>query len=219
MTYKFFTYNVDFAKSNAAESFSLHTISDEADVICAQEAKHLSVGKALGRHFRVHQNLNSQAKQGVAIAWRRAKVHAPTAPVSKRRIRARLAGYKLGVSNMGLRMLPRYINYRVLEFNGKRILVISTHRPPQRFRRLWTAFDKALIRFVKSRRIPVIIGMDSNEHTHLLFARESGLVWYGKGIDGFWISRSLVRYVVPGSLKEHPKAKSDHHPVSLDFEF
>jgi len=95
------------------------------------------------------------------------------------------------------------------------VCCISTHRPPQRFRRLWGIFDRALIRFVKSMSVPVIIGMDSNEHTHAAFSRASGLIWHGIGIDGFYISKSLNRHVVKGSLKEHPKANSDHHPVSI----
>lgn len=219
MRYRFFTYNIDFAKTNVQETQSLKSIADQADVVCVQEAKHLSVARAMDKHFNVHQNLSSTAKQGVAIAWRRGKVKSRIPTTAGRRIRTRISGYVLGVSNMGLRMLPRYINYRVFDFNGTLVLVISTHRPPQRFRRLWGAFDRALIRFIKSFPIPVIVGMDSNQHTHALFARLSGMVWRGIGIDGFWLSKSLVKHIVKGSLKSHPRANSDHHPVSIDLDF
>ena len=215
MRFKFFTYNVDFGKTNVKETQSLRSIEDEADVIFVQEAKHLSVQRALGHKFAVHQNLRVRAKQGVALAWRRRKVKAYHKVSGKRSVASRIKGYVLGVSNLGLRLLPRYVNFRLLDFNGKIVCCISTHRPPQRFRRLWGIFDRALIRFVKSMSVPVIIGMDSNEHTHAAFSRASGLVWHGIGIDGFYISKSLNRHVVKGSLKEHPKANSDHHPVSI----
>lgn len=219
MRFNFFTYNVDFNRSNQAETTSLRSIRDQADVACVQEAKHLRVKGALGDFFRVHQNLRRESKQGVAIAWRQRKVKAKMSPATRRKFGRPLGGYVLGVSNFGLKMLPRYINYRLLDFNGTTVLVISTHRPPKRFSRLWSLFDRALIRFIKSVPFPVIVGMDSNTRTHALFARLSGMTWRGIGIDGFWISRSLVDNIVKGSLKAHPKSKSDHHPVSLAFDF
>lgn len=216
--FKFFTFNIDFNTSNKDESKSLRSIEDEADVIFVQEAKHLQVTHALGVKFRVHQNLRSQAKQGVALAWRKHKVLRYWPTPGKRPIVKRIRGYILGVSNLGLRMLPRYINFRLLVFNGKTICCISTHRPPQRFRRLWSLFDKALLRFVRHMPFPVIIGMDSNEHTHAAFAKESNLVWHGIGIDGFYISKSLEVHVVKGSLQSHPKVNSDHNPISIELD-
>lgn len=220
MRYRFFTYNIDWAKSNGNETESLKSIKDEADVIFVQEAKHLQVKAALGRAFFVHQNTRNQAKQGVAIAWSpRLTIRRWKPAPGKSENPSRGRGYVLGVSNRGLRLLPRYINFRVLILNGHTVCLISTHRPPQRFRWLWTAFDKALIRFVKHMPFPVIVGMDSNEHTHKLFAEESGMVWHGVGIDGFWVSKRIEPLVVKGSLKAHPKSHSDHHPVSLEFDF
>jgi exonuclease III len=217
MKYRLFTYNVDFAKKNSLETRSLGTIKDEADILCVQEAKHLNVVRSLGNNFSGHQNRINQAKQGVALAWRRSKVQRKTNKPGER-TNVRHKGYVLGVSNLGRRMLPRYLNYRDLVVGGITVRVISTHRPPQRFRVLWSLFDRALIAFIKRSPYPVIIGMDSNEHTHRLFARKSGMVWYGVGIDGFWLSKSLVKHVVRGSLKAHPKAWSDHHPVSIDLD-
>lgn len=218
MRYLIFTYNIDFHKTDAQESASLRSIADKADVCCIQEAKHLNVGHVLKDGFYTHQALRNDAKQGVALSWRKGKVHRKTNP-PKSKTGTRHRGYVLGVLNLGFKMLPRYINYRDLVFNGVTVRVISTHRPPQRYKILWYLFDKALAAFVKRSPYPVIIGMDSNEENHSRFERMSGLVWRGIGIDGFYLSKSLVDNIVKGSLRKHPKAKSDHHPVSILLDF
>lgn len=214
MKFTLFTYNIDFVKSSTQEAKSVDSIDQAADVICFQEAKHLDVGRRLKNNFFTHQALRNDAKQGVALSWRYSRVHRKTkAPGAKTGIIH--MGYVLGVSNLGLKLLPRYINFRDLVFNNLTVRVISTHRPPQRYRRLWYLFDKALAAFVKRSPYPVIIGMDSNQTNHAAFQRQSGLVWRGAGIDGFYLSPSLVKHIVKGSLTEHPKSESDHHPVSL----
>lgn len=217
MTYTFFTYNIDFNKSNPQETKSLKSIEPKADVIGIQEAKHLDVRRALGPEFACHQNTVIEAKQGVALAWRRGKVKQATDQPNARPVKHR--GYLKGVGRLGVKMLPRYINWRDLDFNGKVVRVISTHRPPQRFASLWRIFDRVLALFVKQSPYPVIIMVDSNQHTHAAFSHQSGLVWRGLGIDGFYISKSLEGFIVKGSLRRHPKVNSDHHPVSLEFEF
>lgn len=214
MEFTFFTYNIDFNRTNLKEKTSLDSVKEKADVLCVQEAKHLDVGRVLGNKFFCHQNLSDQAKQGVALAWRRGKVHRLfNVPGKRPRIQHR--GYLVGVLGRGLKLLPRYINWRDLEFDGTVVRVISTHRPPQRFKWLWNLFDRVLAAFVKRSPYPVIIGMDSNEADHRGFEKQTGMVWHGVGIDGFYLTPWLNKHVVKGSLKAHPKAKSDHHPVSL----
>lgn len=221
MIYTFFTINVDWGKSNVAETKDFTAIKEQADIILVQEAKHLNVRSALGRGWQGHQNITNRAKQGVAVAWKLARGIKRHHAVPDKKHHGRFArswGYVLGVLPNGHKIMARYINYRDLEVNGTTIRFIATHRPPKRFKVLWPLFDRALARFVKASPHPVIIGMDSNTTDHKSFQRLSGLIWLGIGIDGFYLSRVLHDKYVAGSLKAHPKVNSDHHPVSIQLD-
>jgi endonuclease/exonuclease/phosphatase family metal-dependent hydrolase len=205
---RIFTYNIDWAKSNEDERASIRSVLTTADVILLQEAKHIDISSALNQAWLVHQNIKRESKQGVAVAWRNASIK------RHRSARHPVKGYVLGVMPLGVTMLPRYFNWRDLDVPGHgTIRFVSTHRPPQRYRRLWPIFDRALGRFVKRSPHPVIVGMDSNERDHSGLERLTGLAWHGVGIDGFLVSRGIR----VSHLRSHPRAKSDHHPISIEI--
>jgi endonuclease/exonuclease/phosphatase family metal-dependent hydrolase len=93
--------------------------------------------------------------------------------------------------------------------------MVSVHRPPKRYDRLWGAFDRNLAKFVKSSKTPIVIGMDANQVNPQRMARATGLKWHApKGsIDGF--------LATPGIKFSHmhrlPNRHSDHYPVIADI--
>ncbi|MFO0599547.1 MAG: hypothetical protein U0228_29850 [Myxococcaceae bacterium] len=187
------TVNDDFAtpKTNAKQ---VH-----AGVVLMQEAKNVDLRRTLGDRFGVHQ-AKREDKAGAATFWRK-----------QDRLKVMKRGYALGVEPHGAKMLARWINYTDMNVNGAKVRMISVHRPPLRFRRLWPEFDRNLAAFIKSSKLPVVVGMDANQRNPQQLARLTGLRWHApKGsIDGFLASRS-VHFE---RMKELPKGSSDHHPV------
>jgi hypothetical protein len=196
------------------DSFTIATINDDwatpkksnfswvkADVMLGQETKfaHLRDLKDK-KKFGVHQDFKNEAKAGSAIVWKKSD-----------RIKAGDRGYALGVTPHGAKMLARYINWTDMKIDGKNVRMVSVHRPPLRFKRLWPEFDRALAHFVKNTRGSIIVGMDANQHNPRALARATGLRWHavGDSIDGFLTSRD-VKFDNLHTLK---KGSSDHRPV------
>ncbi|GMU60458.1 MAG: hypothetical protein AMXMBFR34_22210 [Myxococcaceae bacterium] len=196
------------------QSFTVATINDDfgtprrsnfswvnADVMLGQETKFTPLRRLKDETaFGVHQNFKNRAKAGSSIVWKKGD-----------RIKAKDRGYVLGVRSRGAKMLSRYINWTDLKVDGRDIRMVSVHRPPWRFRRLWPQFDRALAHFVKSRKAPIIVGLDANQHHPRRLARVTGLRWHAVGgsIDGFLASRD-VKFDTIRKLK---KGSSNHHPV------
>ncbi|MFT3710892.1 MAG: hypothetical protein QM817_24975 [Archangium sp.] len=198
-------------------TFTVATINDDwatpkksnfswvkADVMLGQETKFAHL-RAMDRFkdekkFGVHQNFKDEAKAGSSIVWKKSD-----------RIQAGKRGYELGVTPHGAKMLSRYINFTDMKIDGKNVRMVSVHRPPPRFKRLWPEFDRALTAFVKNTKGSIIIGMDSNVHNHRALARMTGLRWHGIGdsFDGFLTSRD-VKFDNLHTLKN---GSSDHKPV------
>jgi len=193
-------------------SFTVETMNDDfvspksnlpkakASVVLVQEAKNEVVRNRVPDGYGVHQNTHRKDQAGTAVTWKRKDVHADA------------SGYALGVSHGHEKMLDRWINWTDVTVDGVKVRMISVHRPPLRFKNLWPAFDRNVAAFVKHTKLPVVIGMDSNEHGGPdALARATGLRWVGpKGsIDGFLVS--------PGVSVEKvwrlPKGTSDHQPV------
>lgn len=204
-----FTYNIDWATSNAKERLSIKSILTKAAVVCWQEAKHIQINNVTDDTWSTHQNVQDHAKQGVAVSWKHKEATRYMGESKNSR-----TGYVLGSGPRGLRILPRYFNYRDLQLaDGRVIRFVSTHRPPQRFKMLWRLFDHSLASFIRRSPHPVIVGMDSNANRHTGLSRVTKLQWHGIGIDGFLVDKSIK----VTNLTRHPKVKSDHHPVSIDI--
>ncbi len=171
----------------------------KADVLLAQEAKAVNAHKALSDEYGVHQNVHRKDQQGSAVAW------------DKDRVKAVKSGYAMGVAPHGAGMLTRWINYTDVKVDGVKVRMVSVHRPPKRFKRLWPLFDANLARFVKQSKLPIVVGLDANERHPAALARKTGLKWSApKGsIDGFLVSEGIH----VEKTWRLPKGSSDHHPV------
>lgn len=171
----------------------------KAGVVMVQEAKNTRVREALNRErFGVHQGLRDD-RAGAAIAWKRESVKAGE------------RGYSLGVEPRGAAMLRRLISWVDVSVGGAKVRMISVHRPPARFKRLWPEFDRNLAAFIKQTKGPVVVGMDANQRNPRALAHLTGLRWHSPqgSIDGFLASRS-VHF---DRMWRAPKGTSDHHPV------
>jgi len=193
-------------------SFTIATVNDDftdhktnlhrvkAAVVLAQETKNTNVHKVgSAEGLGVHQNLRRDDQAGTSVLWNKDRVHA-----GKR-------GYAVGVRPQGAAMLERWINFTDVSVDGAKVRMVSVHRPPKRFSRLWPDFDRNLAAFVKRSPLPVIIGMDANQVNPRRLAHLTGLRWHApKGsIDGFLATRG-IRFE---NLRTAPKGSSDHHPV------
>lgn len=199
------------AKKHRGETLTIATVNDDfntprsnvrhvkADVIMVQEAKNENLHKLAKDHYGVHQNVKREDQAGSGLLW------------DKRVGTAKRSGYALGVTPHGAGMLTRWINYTDLKVGDAKVRMVSVHRPPARFKRLWPMFDRQLASFVRHSKLPVVIGLDANERNPQGLAKKCGLHWSApKGsIDGFLVS--------PGISVEKvwrlPKGTSDHHPV------
>lgn len=195
------TVNDDFTTPKLS---NLSWVQKRADVMLAQETKSTNLRETAWlkneKKFGIHQKFGDEAKAGSSIVWKKSD-----------RIEAGKRGFAVGVTPQGAKMLTRYINFTDMKIDGKNVRMVSVHRPPLRFKRLWGDFDKALTAFVKSHKGSIIVGIDSNEHNPRQLARMTGLQWHavGNSIDGFLTSRD-VKF---DNIKELRKGSSDHHPV------
>lgn len=191
------TVNDDFGtrKSNLPH---LH-----AGVILGQETKVVNSQHALGKDYGVHQNTDRLDKKGTTVAWKKDRFHALH------------SGYAMGVEPHGRGMLNRWINFTDMEVEGKKVRMVSVHRPPERFKSLWPLFDKNLADFVKQSKLPVIIGMDANQHDPKALAKMTGLEWHAPegSIDGFLTTPGIK----VSHMRRLNKGSSDHHPVQAQF--
>lgn len=188
------TVNDDFTDHKT----NVHRV--HAGVVLMQETKNTNLRKELNANrFGVHQG-RAEDKAGASVVWRK-----------QDRLKVTGRGYALGVNPQGAQMLRRWINYTDMNVNGAKVRMISVHRPPQRFKRLWPDFDRHLAAFIKSSKLPVVVGMDANQKNPQALARLTGLRWHAPAgsIDGFLASRS-VHFE---RMKRLPKGSSDHHPV------
>lgn len=193
VTFRIATVNDDFTdrKTNLRDV--------KAAVVMVQEAKNTRVRDVRPRdEFGVHQARRPD-RAGSALVW------------DKDRVRAGERGYALGVRPQGAAMLTRWISYTDVTVGGATVRMMSVHRPPQRFSRLWPDFDRNLARFVKQSPHPVIVGMDANERNPRRLAHLTGLRWHAPegSIDGFLATRG-IRFE---KTWRGPKGSSDHHPV------
>ena len=203
------------------ETLTIATVNDDftdkksnlrdvnADVVMLQETKNSNLRKIRPNEekYGVHQGKGPE-KAGAAVVWKK------DAATAKDR------GYTLGVKPQGAAMLTRWISWTVLKVGDQKVRMVSVHRPPQRFSRLWGDFDRNLAKFVKSSKMPTIIGMDANQVNPRRMAHLTGLRWHApKGrhqvshkepIDGFLATRGIKFE----NLKRLPRGTSDHHPVT-----
>ncbi len=176
----------------------------KADVVLLQETKNNRLRKALpdSDRFGVHQGTAAD-KANASIVWKKGAA------------RATDRGYALGVEPRGAAMLKRWISWVDMDVGGTKVRMVSVHRPPKRFDHLWSAFDRNLAAFVKSSKLPVVIGMDANQVNPARMARLTGLKWHAPpgSIDGF-LATPGIRF---NNLRRLPKHRSDHHPVTADI--
>lgn len=173
--------------------------------IGAQESKGVDYRKRLGKQWGVRQRLDSDATSGVAVVWNKSLAH--TIGVTRDRPDHIGHGWlPLVEPRPGDDMLTRGIVWQDLAVKSwpARIRVASTHRPPQRHRHLWAAFDDHLEAWLELSPLPVIVCMDANEAGGPNVDRR----WRGIGIDGF-----VSNLAIP-SVYELAVARSDHRPVS-----
>ena len=192
------TVNDDFATRRT------NLPSVKADVLLVQEAKRVKARKVMSKEWGVNQDRSTEARAGSAVLWRRDA------------LKATKSGLALGVEPGRAAMLTRYLSFTDVTIDGARVRMVSAHRPPKRFSYLWPAFDAHLVAFARRSKLPLVIGMDSNEHGGPGgVAKATGMKWVApKGsIDGFLVS--------PGISVEKmwrlPKGSSDHQPVVARF--
>jgi len=197
-------------------TFTVATINDDftdrktnvpdvkATIKLAQEVKYTNLRKELAKdEWGVHQNRSSLDKAGSAVVW------------DRDRVRATDRGLRLGVTPQGREMMTRWITWTDVVIDGVKVRVASAHRPPPRYKALWDDFDRNLAAFVKSTKVPLIIGMDSNTKDHRRLEQVTGLRWKGpsRDIDGFLVSPGIK----VDAIREGPKRNSDHEPVIARF--
>ncbi len=177
------------------------------DIMLFQEAKNSNLHKEAGKGMDTNQNLKSDALAGSAVLW------------DTNQVKAGKGGTVLGVNPpKGVGMLDRYMSFQDITVEGRQVRMISVHRPPMRFKGQWAAFDRNVAAFVKSSKLPVIIGLDANERTPQRLAKATGLRWESPGpksIDGFLVSPEIG----VANVRRLPKGNSDHAPVVADFHF
>ena len=194
-------------------TFTIATLNDDytdrftnvrhvkADVVMVQEAKNVNVRDVRSpEKFGVHPNVQRPDQAGTAIIW------------NKQHVQAAKRGYANGVLPQGAKMLQRWINFTDVTVDGAKVRMVSVHRPPARFKRLWHDFDRNLAAFVKASPHPIVIGMDANERNPRRLAHLTGLRWHAPvrdSIDGFLATRG-IRFEHTHRLAKGP---SDHHPV------
>lgn len=178
--------------------------------IAAQESKRTDYRDLLGDSLGVRQRLTDDSTAGVAVIWDRRLTRAVGG--AKNRPSVLGDGYlPLVVPRRGEDMLTRGVVWQDLEVlnSGFRFRLFSTHRPPQRHRRLWPRFDDNLEAFIEASPIPVLGGTDNNAPVGPNIPRDIAR-WNGIGIDGFITSPDL-RVL---STYELDHRNSDHRPVS-----
>lgn len=200
VTLKIATVNDDFGTRGS----NIGQVKHRADVVMLQEGKRAHYRKRVGDSFGVMQNWTDAAHAGSALVW------------NKKTVTGGKQGQRLGVLPHGRGMLARYLSFADVKVGGVKVRMVSAHRPPQRFRSLWPAFDRNLAAFVKKTKqqgLPMVIGMDANEKNPQGLARQCGLRWHApKGsIDGFLTTRDV--HFPRGKTRELKKNTSDHHPV------
>lgn len=179
-------------------------------VLMAQESKRTDYRARLDDSWGVTQRMTDDSTAGVAVIWNRGLVSA----IGGTRDRPAMLGrgyVPLVVPRNGEDMLTRGVVWQDLEVrtSGFRFRIYSTHRPPQRHRRLWPAFDDNLEAFIEASPLPVLGGTDNNEPGGPDV--DSALLrWRGIGIDGFTASPG-VRVL---STYELQRRHSDHRAVS-----
>lgn len=172
----------------------------KAGVVLVQEAKNTRIRDVLRdrTQFGVHQ-ARREDRAGSAVVW------------NKDRVQGGRRGYALGVTPQGAAMLTRWMSWTDVNVDGAKVRMISVHRPPARFKRLWPDFDRNLAAFIKRSPLPVVVGMDANQRNPRALAHRTGLRWHAPegSIDGFLASRG-IRFE---RTWRAPKGSSDHHPV------
>lgn len=172
-------------------------------VVMVQEAKNDHVRRDEPQGYGAHWNGGREDQAGTAVLWDKKDPHLKA---------TQHRGYAMGVEPGRAKMLARWINWTDVKVDGQTVRMISVHRPPKRFSFLWPQFDRNVAAFVKHSKVPVVIGMDSNEAGGPKeLARLTGLRWVGDGrsIDGFLVSKGIE----VEKVKSLPKGTSDHHPV------
>ncbi len=176
----------------------------DADVVLVQEAKNTRLRNQRKDETKwgVHQAQRDD-KAGVGVLWK------------KRKAQAIDRGMALGVEPHGAKMLARWISYVDMKVNGQKVRMVSVHRPPKRYDRLWGQFDRNLAKFVKSSKLPIVVGMDANQVNPQRMARATGLKWHAppNSIDGF-LATPGIKF---SGMHRLPNRHSDHHPVVADI--
>lgn len=187
--------NVNMYSSREERRETILSVAAEADVLLLQEVKWDDVARILGKDWHVHQDTSSEARAGVAVAWRKTLGE------------AKQTGHRLGVKAGKAAMLDRWIAYVDLVIEGCVVRFASTHRPPARYAYLWRRFDRHLKTFVNNSRVPVLVGIDGNKKLALL-GRALGLNPKGRGIVGLLTDKRLDL-----SPARYQRTNSDHLAV------
>lgn len=206
--YEAVTVNDDFTDALSDVRFLART--RRPLVLMAQESKRTDYRQKLDPGWGVTQRMTDDSTAGVAVVWNRGLASA-IGTTKDRPVMLGKGYVPLVVPRRGEDMLTRGVVWQDLELrtSGFRFRVISYHRPPQRHRHLWPAFDDNLEQFIEASRLPVLGGADNNQPGGPNIADDL-LRWRGIGIDGFTASPG-IRVL---STYELDRRNSDHRPVS-----
>ena len=181
-----------------------------------QEGWRVRYRSKVRRRWGVLQIRETKATAGVAVLWDRRKLER----VGKRRHNPARQGRGIHVIGKGADTRDRPVVWQDVRFRPgvergrmpRVFRVASVHYPPQRDRESWAAFDAHLETWVRQSPLPVILFMDSNQHTGpegLLHGIAAKYAWHAvpDSIDG------AVTSLPVKAVKQLPKRTSDHHPV------
>jgi hypothetical protein len=194
-----------------------HLLATQRPVVAGiQEGKATDYARLLrrdlGRRYGVRQDHRHDGAAGVAVTWNRWLARPLGRSVDDP---SRLGGGWLELLPAGGGLLSRGVVWQDLEVDlgglrTDRVRVAATHRPPQRYRHLWPAFDRRLAAFCEDAPAPVLVFMDANEEGGpVALVRRSGLRWHGVGIDG------ALTDLAADEASALPRRHSDHQAVAI----
>lgn len=157
-------------------------------------------------HYKVAQITTNKGTAGVAVVWDSTKFHKNSGP-----------HHEVLCEPHGKKIEPRGVTwirgYPIAAdgSHGPVMILASAHRPPLRFKALWAEFDANLKKWVHSRQVPVVFGMDTNTHGFKALGKKYGVHVAGHRIDAVFASAPLTL----GAVTVLAKRTSDHRAVKV----
>jgi hypothetical protein len=182
------------------------TTYPDLDALLGVECKVDKFEEMFPSTFHIVQSLSNLSNRNVALAYRR-----------NRFAGMKVHGLRVGVSNRGVKMLPRPLrifDFKLSKFGkAKKVRTIFAHRPPKRFKFLDRFFDAQVKFRIRcrswSRKGYWVVIMDFNERGPEV-AKKLGGTFRGHEIDGMILGPKM--HVTDLVVDSRPKREgwTDH---------